>query len=118
MLVEVLHQLVGRDHPPGMVHEVAQAAVFERGELHRHVIDCDPHLARVERDGTDSRSGDGAAGGAAQQGTHAREQLLHRERLGEVVVGPGVDALDPFRPGAARGEDQHREIAACPRAIF
>jgi D-alanyl-D-alanine carboxypeptidase/D-alanyl-D-alanine-endopeptidase (penicillin-binding protein 4) len=42
----------------------------------------------------------------------ARHQLLHVEGLGQVVVGAGVDPFDPFGPGAARGQDQHRHAAS------
>ena len=113
VVVEVLHQLGGRHHPPGVVHQVAQTAVFERGERHRRAVHRDPHLPRVERDGADREHRGGAAGCAAQQGTDAREQLLHGEGLRQIVVGAGVDPLDALGPGAARGQDQHREITAC-----
>jgi hypothetical protein len=51
---------------------------------------------------------------APQQRAHAREQLFERERLGQVVVGAGVEpfhAILDLRPG---GEHQDREPAAVP----
>jgi hypothetical protein len=42
----------------------------------------------------------------AQQGTQAGEQLLHRERLGHVVVGASVQPRDTVGDGPARGEHQ------------
>ncbi len=48
----------------------------------------------------------------AQQRPQASEQLLERERLGEVVVGPGVETLDPVTDGVARGEDEDRYVVA------
>ncbi len=34
------------------------------------------------------------------------------KRLGQIVVRPGVDPLDPFRPGAARRQHQNRHLPA------
>jgi hypothetical protein len=38
-------------------------------------------------------------------------ELLHVERLGEVVVGAGVHAGDLVAPAVAGGEDDHRHLA-------
>ena len=45
---------------------------------------------------------------AAQQRAHAREQLLEREGLDDVVVRAGVEAGDAVADGVARGQHQHR----------
>jgi hypothetical protein len=50
--------------------------------------------------------------GAADDGAQAGQHLLHSERLGQIIVGAGVDAFDALGPGAARGEHQHREVPA------
>ena len=39
-----------------------------------------------------------------------RQKLLALERLHEVIVGAGVEALDAVVQVGARGEDQHRDI--------
>jgi len=49
---------------------------------------------------------------AAQHGTDARHQLGGRERLGDVVVGAGVDPLDLVAPPVAGGQDQDRHRAS------
>ena len=54
----------------------------------------------------------GLGGHPAQQRAQPGEQLLERERLGQVVVGPGVEALDPVADGVARGEHQDRDAVA------
>ena len=46
--------------------------------------------------------------GPADEGAEAGQDLLDPERLRHVVVGAGVDALNLFVPGAARGKDQDR----------
>ena len=51
------------------------------------------------------------AGGAAHLGADARQQLLHVERLGDVVVGAGVHAGDLVAPAVAGGEDDDRHLA-------
>jgi hypothetical protein len=52
------------------------------------------------------------ATGAADQRTQSSQQFFHVERLGQVVVGTGVDAGHLLVPAVARGEDQHRHRAA------
>ena len=55
------------------------------------------------------------AASAADQRSQAGQQFFHMERLGQVVVGTGVDAGHLLVPAVARGEDQHRHrAAACP----
>ncbi|MCY1542303.1 hypothetical protein D9M68_780460 [compost metagenome] len=46
---------------------------------------------------------------AAQHGADARQQLLRRKRLGDVVVGARVETLHLVRLVAARGEHQDRD---------
>ena len=64
------------------------------------------------RTGPATSSLDGVAGGAAQQRAQASQHLLHVERLGDVIVGAGVEALHLVAPAVARGQDQHRHRAA------
>ena len=52
------------------------------------------------------------AAAAAQQRAQPRAQLLERERLDQVVVGAGVEAVDAVRDGVARGQHQHRRAVA------
>ena len=54
----------------------------------------------------------GRAAAAAQQGSQPRAELLERERLDQVVVGAGVEALDAIRDRVARGEHQHGRAVA------
>ena len=48
----------------------------------------------------------------AQQRAQPGQQLLQGERLGEVVVGAGVETLDPVADGVAGGEHQDRHVVA------
>ena len=49
---------------------------------------------------------------AAQQRTKARQQLVERERLHEVVVGAGVEPGDPVAHLVAGGEHEHGRAVA------
>ena len=51
-------------------------------------------------------------GTSAQQRADPGEQLLERERLDEVVVGTGVEAVHPVAHAGARGQHQHRHAVA------
>ena len=63
------------------------------------------------------RIGSGPAIGPAQQRAQARLQLAQGERLDEVVVGAGVEALDAIVDRVARGEHQHgRPVTGLPQA--
>jgi hypothetical protein len=51
---------------------------------------------------------------AAEQGADSREQLLERERLRQVVVRAGIEALDPVLDLRPRREHQDGQAAASP----
>ena len=58
-----------------------------------------------------------------QKGAHAREQLGLIDRLGEEVVGPGLEAVDPLLGRIERrhhdhGEDAGRRVLTDPAAHF
>ena len=57
----------------------------------------------------------GARAAAPQQRAQPRPQFLERERLGQVVVGAGVQPGDPVGHQVSRGQHQDRGVvAACP----
>ena len=78
--------------------EVAVAA-WGHARVHGHVADLERLVAQL-------------AAAAAQQGAHAGDQLVERERLDQVVVGAGVEAGDAVGDGVARREHQHRHAGA------
>src|SRR5690606_14829745 len=49
---------------------------------------------------------------APDNGARACNQLLHAERLGQIVIRSGIDSLHPLRPGAAGRQHQHGHGAA------
>ena len=52
----------------------------------------------------------GILGPAAQEGPQPGQQLGQGEGLDQVVVGSGVEALDPVVDGVAGGEHEHRGV--------
>ena len=61
------------------------------------------------------RSG-GASGLATQGRTNSREQLVHSERLGYVVVGAGIECFDLGRFFAADRKHNDRNIGDLSKA--
>ena len=45
---------------------------------------------------------------SAQQSFDARDQFFHGERLGDVIIGAGIESADAVELFAARGEDDDR----------
>ena len=70
--------------------------------------------ARCRRSASTSATRSGA--GAAQQRAHAGDQLGHRERLDDVVVGAGRKPAHALAFLAARGEHDDRQRLASPAA--
>ena len=116
--VDVLGQLGARDHLALVVHQVGQHPVLVAGERHRPALGRDAAGAGVERHPAAAQLGARLALGAPDQRPQAGQQLLDAERLGQVVVRPGVDALHLLLPGVAGGEDQdrHRVAGGAPAA--
>ena len=56
------------------------------------------------------RRGVGGGAAAAQQRPHARDELAHAERLGQVIVGAALEAVDLVGLLAARRQHQDRHV--------
>jgi hypothetical protein len=81
--------------------------VLEEGELARRQIDRTPPARHAPRRGVELQVPDpkdrGSLGGPApHERAQARQQLGERERLGQVVVGAGVEPRDPVGHRVAR----------------
>ena len=53
--------------------------------------------------------------GALQKVLHAQKQLLHQERLGQIVVCAKPQPEQPVRVGVPRREKQRRDVRFCPQ---
>ena len=85
----------------GQLHQPLAAAYLAGGEVHAQVGEGQVLVGVA-----------GLGGDAAQQRAQPGEQLLEGERLGQVVVGAGVEPLDPVADGVAGGEHQDRHAVA------
>ena len=108
----MLGQLRLRDDAIAMVHQVRHQPELVAGELDRHAGTGDARQARVEHDRAATELGPRVSGRAADQRPDPRQHFLHLERLGDVVVGAAVDALDLLVPAAAGSEHEHRRRQA------
>ncbi len=98
------------EHGGRLAHQVAQHLVLGRGQRQQPL--AAPHLAGVlvHRQVADLEHGplEGGAGAAPQHGPQPGHQLLHGERLDQVVVAAPRQARDPVGDAVARGEEHHR----------
>src|SRR6185437_258415 len=108
---DAVEQLLAGKHPPGMLEEKFQQAIFGRTEIDRTARARDAALFAVEFDvAIGQYGGEPLRAGAAQQALHARQQFRHRERLDDVVVGAGGQAPHPLALLAARGQHDYRQL--------
>ena len=95
----------------GVLREQQQQLVLDGREVDG--LTCPRHLASREvqgeltEDQNLSRRSGVTAIGVAERDPHAREQLVHAEGLGEVVVGPGVQPRDAVFQPVERRQHQH-----------
>ena len=106
------------------LYESAQQPGLARGEPHDALGSLQLEAVEVDRgvaDGDRSRRVGGAGHAvpapASQQASHARQQLVELERLGQVVVGALLQAAHEILGGVLRRQDQDRhQVAGSARA--
>jgi hypothetical protein len=107
-----------RQHSSRVEHEQLEQLVLGARQLdellaHPHpvAVGVDPQLTEPE-----AAIGRRLPAGAAEQRAQPRLELVHVERLDQVVVGPGIQSVDPVRHGVASGQHQHRDpVALAPK---
>ena len=107
----MLGQLGARDHFALMMHQVGQHLELVGSELDRVAIDRGSARTCVDPQRPADQLRRGLPGGAADQRPQARDHLLHMERLGDVIIGPGIEAGDLLVPLVAGGENENGRIA-------
>ena len=107
----MVQQIEPVDHHALAQHQRRQHAPFERGEAQGESVEFDLPRLRIERHRAALNARRGIAGRAADQRAQPHDEFLDAERLGQIIVGPGAEPRDLFRPAVACGEDQHGQRA-------
>src|ERR1700722_7404538 len=109
---DLLQQLVPGDDAPAVEGEGVQELELRRRQAGVRAADEGLHLARVDPQLLDlDRLAAALLGGghpAPRRRTDGRDELAHRERLDEVVVGSDLERMDTVVLGPARGDDDDR----------
>src|SRR2546423_180547 len=104
-------QALAADDDSGLGGEAVEDPELELGEMERDTVHARLATRQVEREPARAdhavRLGRGRA---PQLHTHAREQLVERERLRHIVVRPQLESAQLRRQVAARREDHDREV--------
>src|SRR5271157_1995627 len=114
LVPDVLPDLLAAHHPALVEHQKLHQRVFLGGQAHGLPGARDGMAGGVQGEVGDPRHLRPQAGGPPQQGPQPSQQFLEIERLGEIVVGPGIEAFHAVVHSAARG--QHEDGRAKPRA--
>src|SRR6478752_4049296 len=102
---DAVEQLLAAEHATGMLEEEFQETIFGRAEIDRPARARDAALFAVELDIAIGQHGSKALRARApQQAFYPRQQLGHRERFYDVIVGAGSQPPHPFAFLAARGQ--------------
>jgi hypothetical protein len=106
---QVIDQLFLGDQAAGARQQDFQQAQLARRQVQHLVGDVGAAADLVVGQRTVFDDGGAAAGAAPGQGPHPRLQLGQRERLGHVIVGAQVEAVDALLDRIGRRQDQHRQ---------
>ena len=110
---DLVQQHLARDRPVADPVEVLQDRGLLLGQVDLPVVAAHQHLGRrLEAVGADREHRVVAELELAQLGAQAGQQHAQAERLGDVVVGPAVEAQDRVGVAAVRGQHDHRRLHA------
>lgn len=99
-----------------MAHEIFQQLEFPRGQLERSSATAGDVLNTIELQIVDPKRDLAFGSVPAAEGPNARLQFGHSEWFGQIVVGPGVEAMDPVFDSIFRGDQQDgRAVAQAPK---
>ncbi|OGA00268.1 MAG: hypothetical protein A2Z64_12120 [Betaproteobacteria bacterium RIFCSPLOWO2_02_67_12] len=107
-----VEQFRARVDAVGVRHEEMQQAEFGGAQLQPPAVAVHLVCARVEpQPGDLHRLIAQLRRAPAQHRANARDQLARRKRLGQVIVGAGLERRDLVAFSAARGEKDDRQLA-------
>ena len=108
---DLLQQLCLRDEAAAVANEHFDEVPL--GRCQSHLLAVAAHLLRRQVDGEVRRLDEGfffRRGGTPEGGAQAGEQLVHAERLGDVVVGAGVERRNLVALGVADRQHDDRHL--------
>ena len=115
---QAVGQRATRDDAAGVAHEALEQVVFRARERDEDAAARDAARRRIEPQIRDLQLRVVRRRAAAAERAQPRDEHRERKRLGEVVVGAGVEGPDDVRRGVAGGEHQHRRaIRARAKAL-
>ncbi len=117
-IVQMFRQFSRGHDTPAMVHQVCQKPILERRQRNGSAAERNTHLQRVEKQRPGSQNRCRLPRRAPQQSAKARQQFFHLEGLGQIIVGAGIDAFDPFRPHSPGRQDEDRKPPAVGTPAF
>ena len=105
--VHAVFELLAGQHPPGVLQQCLEQRLLAAGQVDRL-----PGQGRLAAAGVVTQRAvfdhvHRPPGHPPQQGVQASSQLAQVERLEQVVVGAGLQAVHPVGDGIAGGEHQH-----------
>ena len=97
----------------GAAQQNLQQVGFTPRRIDRVARDGDLTRYGIERQIAGRQDSGEARSRTAEKCPAACQQLVHLERLDQIVVGPGIEPGDPVGETAARGRHQDRDSRAC-----
>src|SRR3954452_3817402 len=117
----VLEQLEAGEDLARVAHEGLEQGELAPGQGQLGLAAPHPVAGRVQAQVADLEDGGPGRRGPAHERPDAGQQLVERERLDQVVVGPAVQAADPVLDAVAGGEHQrgrpHPLLAQLPADV-
>src|SRR5579863_4624825 len=106
---DCVNDLRAREHTPWMAHQVFQQGKLLGCQLDDTTVPARfvPHQVEYQITHRKLRGFIKTTIAPAQQGVDARQQFLHGERLGQVVIGPHIETRHTVLYRSTRGEHQH-----------
>src|SRR5262249_35486391 len=109
---DAIEQLLAREYASRPFHQEFEQPVFGGPKVDRAAVARNSFLFSIKLDVANAEYGRNALRiGPAQQRAYPRQQFGDRERLYDVVVGPGGKPAHLFALLAARGEHDDRQLA-------
>ena len=103
----MLDQLALSDDTIPVMSQISEQAKFKGRQLDSPSVDHHSEAPRIDAQGTNFNERGDMAPDATQQGSQSGEEFLHFEGFCQIVVGTGIDPLNPLQPGASGRQNEN-----------